>query len=64
MKEIDVLKVLVWVRFLDFELKYWGQNILMKLAGIFGKSIKTDRVTVMKEFLSYVRVMVEMFIEE
>lgn len=52
------------VRLMDFELKYWGQNILMKLVGLILKFIKIDRVIVMKEFFSYAGVMVEMSIEE
>lgn len=36
----------------------------MKLVGILGRLIKIDRVIFMKEFLSYVRILVEMLIEE
>lgn len=35
----------------------------MKLGGLIGNFIKNDRVIVMKELLSYVRVMVEMSID-
>lgn len=52
------------VRLMDLELKYWGQNTLMKLVGLILKPIKTDRATAMKELLSYAGVMVEMSIEE
>lgn len=63
-KKIDTAKVPVWVRLLDLDLKYWGQSTLMKLAGTLGRPIKTDRVTSMKELLSYARILVEMSIEE
>lgn len=36
----------------------------MKLVGLLGKFIKIDRVIIMKELLSYVRVLVEMSIIE
>lgn len=63
-KDTDVSRVPVWVPLLDLELKYWGQNTLMKLASTLRKPIKTDRVTAMKELLSYASVMVEMSMEE
>lgn len=63
-KEIDIFKVSVWVRLLDLELKYWGNNIFMKLVSGLGKLIKTDRVMVMQELFSYVRIMVEIFIDK
>lgn len=36
----------------------------MKLVGMIGNFIKMDRVIVMKELLSYVRIMVEMLIDK
>lgn len=36
----------------------------MKLISGIGKFIKIDRVMVMKEIFSYVRILVEMFIEK
>lgn len=36
----------------------------MKFVSVLEKLIKTDRVTVMNELLSYVRVFVEVFVDE
>lgn len=63
-KRIDVSCVPIWVRLMDLDLKYGGQQTLMKLASQLGKPIKTDRATTMKELLSYARVLVEMSIEQ
>lgn len=64
MKKIDVFRIFILVRYLDLKLKYWGENILMKLVGSLGRFIKIDRVIVMKELFSFVRVLVEIYIEE
>lgn len=62
-KRMDVSRVPIRVGLIDLDLKYWGQQTLMKLDGQLGKPIKTDRATAMKELLSYARVPVEMSIE-
>ncbi|XP_021724871.1 uncharacterized protein LOC110692181 [Chenopodium quinoa] len=55
----DIHEVPVWVRLPGLDLKFWGQSALMKIAGILGKPIKTDKATATKELISYARVMVE-----
>lgn len=50
---------------MDFDLKYWGQqNILMKIVVILGKLLRRGRVIIMKDLLYYVRVLIEVSIDE
>lgn len=65
---LDVMKekvtdVPIWIRLPGLDLKYWGRSALMKIAGILGKPIKTDRATAQKDILDYARVMVEVAVE-
>lgn len=49
---------------MSLDLKYWGQNTLMKLASVLGKPLKIDRAIAMKDLLHYARVLVEVSIED
>lgn len=63
-KKLDVNSVPIWVRLMELDLKYWGQNTLIKLGSLPGKSIKIDRATAMRELLHYARILIEVNIEE
>jgi len=58
MKRVE--KVLVWVRFLEIDLKYWGLTSLSKLASLLGIPIMAKKNTMEKNMVNYARVMVEM----
>lgn len=62
-RNFDVITVFIRVRLIDSDLKYWGQNIFIKIVFILGKFIKTDRVIIMKDLLYYIRVFIEVFID-
>lgn len=61
-KNFDVNCVPIWVRLMELDLKYWGQNTLMKLGSMLGKPIKTDRATTMKELLHYAHLFIDVSI--
>lgn len=63
-KNLDVSSVPVWVRLMELDLMYLGQNTLMKLGSILGKPIKTDKATTMRELLHYARIFIEVSIED
>lgn len=59
-KKFDINCVPIWVRLMELDLKYWGQNALMKIGSMLGKPIKTDRATSVKELLHYGRILIEL----
>lgn len=61
---MNVNIIQIWVRLMELDFKYWRQNILMKLGIMLGKSVKTDRVMTMKKVFQYVRILIEVDIEE
>lgn len=61
---MDVFWVLIWVRVMELDLKCWGKFTLMKIVLIIGKPIKTDRTTAMKDLLYYVRIFIEVCIDD
>ncbi|XP_021774067.1 uncharacterized protein LOC110738017 [Chenopodium quinoa] len=63
LSEDTILQIPVWVRFPDLNLKFWSQATLMKIAGLVGNPIKTDKATASKELLEYARVMVEVQVD-
>ncbi|KAJ8420055.1 hypothetical protein Cgig2_021283 [Carnegiea gigantea] len=52
------------VRFMDLDIKYWGLDSLSKLGSMLGIPIKTDKYTKDKTFLKYVRILIEIQLEE
>ncbi|XP_009610985.1 uncharacterized protein [Nicotiana tomentosiformis] len=52
-------KIPVWIRLMNLDIKYWGQNTLTKIAGMIGNPLKADRTTTQKERLQYARILVE-----
>lgn len=59
MNKVMVEKVPIWIKLIGLDLKYWGQTILTKIAGLVGKSVNADTATSMKEMLMYARVLVK-----
>ncbi|XP_021739502.1 uncharacterized protein LOC110705891 [Chenopodium quinoa] len=57
--EETIDEVPVWIRMAGLDLKFWGQNALMKLASLVGKPVRTDKETATKERLDFARIMVE-----
>ncbi|XP_074313800.1 uncharacterized protein LOC141648994 [Silene latifolia] len=53
---VDVVPI--WIRFYGLPLKFWG-NALMKIASLVGKLVRCDSNTLLKTFLGYARIMVE-----
>lgn len=62
-RKIYVEKILIWVKFSDFNIKYWGLVSLFKIAGIMSMMVKVDRVIIERELLSFMRVMVEVLMK-
>ncbi|XP_019248678.1 PREDICTED: uncharacterized protein LOC109227944 [Nicotiana attenuata] len=52
-------KIHVWIRLINLDIKYWGQNALTKIEGIIGNPLKADRATIQKERLQFARILVE-----
>ncbi|KAL9246158.1 hypothetical protein vseg_019730 [Gypsophila vaccaria] len=59
-----VTRVPVWIRLYKVNLKYWGENCLIKIASEIGKVLKLDERTIQKTHLEFARVMVEMEINQ
>jgi hypothetical protein len=55
----DMVRMSVWVRFLNLPLQCWSPIYLSKLASVFGKPVHYDTPTSSMTQLSYVRVLVE-----
>lgn len=64
MSKVIVEQVLVWIRLLGLDLKYWGQPDLTKTTRLVGKPVKANIATTMKEKLMYPRVMVEVLVNK
>ncbi|XP_021731006.1 uncharacterized protein LOC110697913 [Chenopodium quinoa] len=58
-REEKVSVVHVWVKLPNLDLKFWGREALMKIAGLIGKPIKTDKITALKKRIAYARIMIE-----
>ncbi|XP_021760245.1 uncharacterized protein LOC110725081 [Chenopodium quinoa] len=58
-REEKVSDVPIWVRLPNLDLKFWGREALMKIAGLIGNLVKTDKVTAQKERIAYARIMIE-----
>lgn len=54
-----VEKIPVWIRLMNLDIKYWGQNALTKIAGMVGNPLKADRATTQKQRLQFARILVE-----
>ncbi|XP_030479597.2 uncharacterized protein LOC115696849 [Cannabis sativa] len=63
-KKEDVKCVPIWVQLEDLELKYWGQRSLFKIVGQIGKPLMEDAITKDRERLSYVRVLIEVQMDQ
>lgn len=61
---MNVNSVPIWVRVMELDLKYWGQNTLIKIDSLLGKPIKTDRAVAIRELLHYARILIEVDIED
>jgi len=64
-EEMDIntessVRLPVWVRFHELDIKYWGSESLSKIGSVLGVPIKTDKYTRDKSFLTYARLLIEM----
>lgn len=64
LRKTNVERVPIWVRFPDFDTKFWVQSSLTKIAAIIGKPIKPDRATTEKEMLNFARVLIEALVKQ
>ncbi|XP_048498021.1 uncharacterized protein LOC125496564 [Beta vulgaris subsp. vulgaris] len=60
----SVKVVPTWIRLPGLPLKYWGQIVLKKIAGIIGKPIRTDRAMAQKDMLEYARILVKVKLDQ
>ncbi|KAJ8453127.1 hypothetical protein Cgig2_008011 [Carnegiea gigantea] len=49
----------IWVLLPDLDIKYWGADGLSKIGSVIGIPLKTDKQTMNKTYLSYVRIMID-----
>nr|XP_016439190.1 PREDICTED: uncharacterized protein LOC107765098 [Nicotiana tabacum] len=52
-------KIPVWIRLMNLDIKYWGQNAVTKIAGMKGNRLKADRATTQKQRLRFARILVK-----
>jgi len=63
--DISTLQTLpIWVQFPKLYLKYWEMESLRKLGSMLGIPVKTDKTTKEKIAIKYVRLQVEVLIED
>jgi len=55
----DITSLLIWVRFIDLDIKYWVLASLSKLGSTLGIPIKTDKYTTDKTRLNYARLLID-----
>ncbi|XP_075092350.1 uncharacterized protein LOC142172591 [Nicotiana tabacum] len=59
MKKEIMDNIPVWIRLSGLNVKYCGKQALAKITGMVGNPLKADKVTTMKERMTYARVLVE-----
>ncbi|XP_057249948.1 uncharacterized protein LOC130591064 [Beta vulgaris subsp. vulgaris] len=64
MDKDNVSTVPILIKLPQLPFKYWGERSLFKIAGMVGTVVKMDQATKGKEKLSFVRVMVEVGIND
>ncbi|XP_009777272.1 uncharacterized protein [Nicotiana sylvestris] len=64
MKKETIDKIPIWIRLTGLDIKYWGKNALMKIAGMVGKPLKVDRATSQKKRLTFARILVKVSINQ
>ncbi|XP_074293387.1 uncharacterized protein LOC141620408 [Silene latifolia] len=62
--KIKVKAVLIWVKLVGLDLKFWGAKCLEKLASLIGKFVRIDDLTVECTLLGFARVLVEVEIDQ
>ncbi|KAJ8439192.1 LOW QUALITY PROTEIN: hypothetical protein Cgig2_003405 [Carnegiea gigantea] len=53
----------IWVQFPQLDVKYWGVDSLSKLGSLLGIPLKTDKQTMEKVYLNYVRLLIDIPLE-
>ncbi|XP_074305021.1 uncharacterized protein LOC141639953, partial [Silene latifolia] len=62
--KVSVKTVPIWAKLVGLDLKFWGKQCLEKLAGLLGKFLKIDELTLDKKLLGYAKVMVEVEVDK
>ncbi|XP_074289309.1 uncharacterized protein LOC141614463 [Silene latifolia] len=62
--KVSVKKVLIWVKLVGLDLKFWGAKCLEKLASLVGRFARIDDSTLDKTLLGFARIMVEVEIDQ
>ncbi|KAK9749023.1 hypothetical protein RND81_02G097200 [Saponaria officinalis] len=60
----DVKVVPVWMKLFGLDVKFWGNDCLVKIGGLVGKFIRSDAATSRKAFLRYARVLIEVRVDQ
>ncbi|KAK9740137.1 hypothetical protein RND81_03G014300 [Saponaria officinalis] len=64
LRKEKVVRVPVWIRLHDVELKFWGKHCLERFAGEVGKVVKCDLYTEQRLQLAYERKLVELEMDQ
>uniref|UniRef100_A0A803NLK2 Reverse transcriptase domain-containing protein n=1 Tax=Cannabis sativa TaxID=3483 RepID=A0A803NLK2_CANSA len=63
-KKEDIRAVPIWIQLENLDLKYLGQNTLFKIVGQLGNPIMVDDNTKMRYKLSYLRILIEVTLQQ